>query len=75
MVRDLVPDALWERVVPLLPQAGEEVARAGKEAAARTERMKQRTPRVDLRRVAEEDVEHRKDRSPLGRSGREQSGR
>ena len=36
-----------------LPQAGEEEARAGKEAAARTERMKQRTPRVDLRRVAE----------------------
>jgi hypothetical protein len=38
------------------PQAGEEEARAGKEAAARTERMKQRTPGVDLRRVAEEDV-------------------
>jgi predicted acetyltransferase len=31
----------------LVPQAGEEEARAGKEAAARTERMKQRTPRVD----------------------------
>ncbi|WNG44730.1 NAD(P)/FAD-dependent oxidoreductase [Archangium minus] len=30
-----------------LPQAGEEEARAGKEAAARTERMKQRKPRVD----------------------------
>jgi hypothetical protein len=29
------------------PQAGEEEARVGKEAAARTERMKQRTPRVE----------------------------
>ncbi len=43
-----------------LPQAGEEEARAGKEAAARTERMKQRTPRVDwaelLRRTLDFDV-------------------
>ena len=36
-----------ELVLLLLPQAGEEEARAGKEAAARTERMKQRTPRED----------------------------
>jgi hypothetical protein len=39
-----------------LPQVGEEEARAGKEAEARTEGMKQRRPREDLRRVAEEDV-------------------
>ncbi len=34
-------------VFALLPQAGAEEASAGKEAAARTERMKQGTPRVD----------------------------
>jgi hypothetical protein len=44
----------------LVPQAGEEEARAGKEAAGRTERMKQRTPRVDFCRVAEEDVRLRR---------------
>ena len=44
----------------LVPQAGEEEVRAGKEAAARTERMKQRTPRVDFCRVAEEDVRLRR---------------
>ena len=37
----------WER----MQQLAQEEARAGKEAAARTERMKQRTPRVGLRRV------------------------
>jgi hypothetical protein len=44
----------------LVPPAGEEEARAGKEAAARTERMKQRTPREDwaelLRRTFDFDV-------------------
>jgi hypothetical protein len=44
----------------MLPQAGEEEASAGKEAAARTERMKQRTRREDraelLRRRLDFDV-------------------
>ncbi len=40
----------------LLPQASAEEASAGLEVAARKERMKERTPRVDFRRVAEEDV-------------------
>lgn len=43
-----------------LPQAGEEEARAGSEAAARKERMKERTPRVDgaglLKRTFDFDV-------------------
>jgi hypothetical protein len=43
-----------------LPQAGAEEASAGLEAAARKERMKQRTPRVDwaelLRRTFDFDV-------------------
>ena len=40
----------------LVPQAGAEEASAGKDAAARKERMKQGTPRVDFRRVAQQDV-------------------
>ncbi|GMU06538.1 transposase [Corallococcus caeni] len=44
----------------LFPQVGEEDVRAGKEAAARAERMKQRTPREDFRRVDEEDVRLRR---------------
>ncbi|WP_233262328.1 transposase [Vitiosangium sp. GDMCC 1.1324] len=42
------------------PQAGEEEVRAGREAAARKERMKERTPRVEwaelLRRTLDLDV-------------------
>jgi hypothetical protein len=40
----------------VLPQAAAEEVSAGLEAAARKERMKERTPRVDFRRVAQEDV-------------------
>jgi hypothetical protein len=43
-----------------LPQAGAEEASAGLEAAVRKERMKQRTPRVDFRKVAQEDVRLRR---------------
>ncbi len=44
----------------LVPQAGEEEARAGSEAAARKERKKERTPRLDgaglLKRTFDFDV-------------------
>jgi hypothetical protein len=39
-----------------VPQAGAEAASAGLEAAGRKERMKQRTPRVDFRRGAQQDI-------------------
>ncbi|QQR45030.1 transposase [Myxococcus xanthus] len=44
----------------LVPQAGEQEASVGHEAAAGKERVKERTPRVDLRRVAQEDVRLRR---------------
>ncbi|WP_228560905.1 MULTISPECIES: transposase, partial [Myxococcus] len=44
----------------LVPQAGAQEASAGLEAAARKERVKERTPRVDFRRVAQEDVRLRR---------------
>ncbi|WP_186817733.1 transposase [Myxococcus virescens] len=44
----------------LVPQAGAQEASAGHEAAARKERVKERPPRVDLRRVAQEDVRLRR---------------
>jgi hypothetical protein len=43
-----------------VPQAGAEEVRAGLEAAARKERMKEKTPRVDFRSVAQEDVRLRR---------------
>jgi hypothetical protein len=47
----LVPDGVFAPGAKLwlflFPQAGEEEVSAGKEAAVRTERMKQRTPRED----------------------------
>ncbi|MFP2960706.1 transposase [Myxococcus sp. 1LA] len=44
----------------LVPQAGAQEASAGLEAAAGKERVKERTPRVDFRRVAQEDVRLRR---------------
>ncbi|WP_275899201.1 transposase [Pyxidicoccus caerfyrddinensis] len=49
----------------LVPQAGEEEASGGLEAAARKQRMKERTPRVDFRGAAEEDVRRRRVRLRL----------
>ncbi|WP_141607869.1 transposase zinc-binding domain-containing protein, partial [Myxococcus sp. AB022] len=60
----LVPEGVFApgaRLRPfLVPQAGEQEASAGLEAAAGKERVKERTPRVDFRRVAQEDVRLRR---------------
>jgi len=58
-----------------LPQAGAEEGSAGLEAAVRKERMKERTPRVDFRRVAQQDVRLRRVRLRLkAKSGKNASG-
>nr|WP_233591669.1 transposase [Corallococcus sp. AB011P] len=49
------------RLRPLLvPQAGAQEASVGLEAAASMEPMKEKAPRVDLRRFAQQDVRRRR---------------